>query len=271
MSKPKLGHVVLGGCEGCYVSLLDAHEQLVELAGAVDIVASPLVEKDDLRDCDVLLVEGAVTTEHDIEVLKEARAASKLLVAVGSCAALGGIGGLRNLYTKEEILEANFGDPKGPGENLPELTDRVRPISDIVDVDISVPGCAPKTATLMEAVTAALNGEEWEMPRRNMCDECSREKKILLEHSGEFVSDSVYALMELDEIDPDPVPPLVGTQEITITGSGFAEDVTLAFEDPIGIKYDSVPSKLDWVSSTKITYDLHINLSKENSINKMKY
>ncbi len=42
MSKPRLAHVVLGGCEGCYVSLLDAHEALIELADTVDLVHSPL-------------------------------------------------------------------------------------------------------------------------------------------------------------------------------------------------------------------------------------
>jgi F420-non-reducing hydrogenase small subunit len=201
MSKPRLAHVVLGGCEGCYVSLLDAHEDLVELADKIELVHSPLTDSKEMDFADVVLVEGAVTTEHDVSVLKEARSKSTTLVAVGSCAALGGIGGLRNLYTPEEMLAAVYGDSKAVGDGLPKITESVQKVSDVVDVDISVPGCAPKTETLMSALAAALDGQPWEMPRRNMCDECEREKKTLLEHSSEFVSDMVYAEMELESID----------------------------------------------------------------------
>jgi len=155
-----------------------------------------------MQQCDVVLVEGAVTNEHDEQKLLAAREKATTLVAVGSCAALGGIGGLRNLSTVDELLDQVYGDVR-PSDGLPALTSRVKPLSDVVEVDISVPGCAPETKNLLSALQAALAGSEWEMPRRNMCDECEREKKELLKHSAEFVSDSVCAVMELDEIDPD--------------------------------------------------------------------
>lgn len=202
MGKPRLAHVILGGCEGCYVSLLDAGEDLVELLGKVDVVASPILSDDDLTDCDIVLVEGAVTNERDEEKLKAARAAATTLIALGSCAALGGIGGLRNLYTASEVLDDVYGEEQ-PGDGLPKLTSRVKALSDVVDVDISIPGCAPETDTVMAALTAAVEGREWSMPRRNMCDECTREKHALLEHTSEFLSDAVYGIMELDEIDPN--------------------------------------------------------------------
>jgi len=201
MNKPRLAHVVLGGCEGCYVSLLDAHEDLVELLDSVELVHSPMVAGSDMRDCDVVLVEGAVTTERDERVLREARAKAKVLVAMGSCATLGGIGGLRNLAPARDVLGYVYGE-RVPGDGLPAVTSRVRPLSDIVDVDIEVPGCAPKTDTLMSAIRAAVTGQPWNMPRRNMCDECEREKQTMLQHSSEFVSDAVYSVMELDAIDP---------------------------------------------------------------------
>ncbi|MDP2182801.1 MAG: F420-nonreducing hydrogenase [Actinomycetota bacterium] len=201
MSKPRLAHVILGGCEGCYVSLLDAHEGLVDLLDLVDIVYSPLTDTGEMQECEVVIVEGAVTTEHDEVALREAREKAGTLVAVGSCAALGGIGGLRNLYSSSDVLESVFGEDQ-PSEELPKLTSRVHPLSDYVEVDISVPGCAPKTETILAALGAAIAGELFEMPRRNMCDECTREKVALLHHSAEFVSDTVYSLMELDEINP---------------------------------------------------------------------
>lgn len=184
------------------MSLLDAHEGLIDLLERVEVVYSPLTDSGEMQECEVVIVEGAVTTEHDEVALKEAREKAGILVAVGSCAALGGIGGLRNLYTSSSVLKSVFGEDR-PSEELPELTSRVRPLSDYVKVDISVPGCAPKTETLLAALEAAIAGESFEMSRRNMCDECTREKVTLLHHSADFVSDAVYSLMELDDIDPE--------------------------------------------------------------------
>lgn len=204
MSKPTLMTVALGGCEGCHVSLLDAHEGLLDLLAQADLVYSPFSGPNEMpAHVDVAMIEGAVTTEEDRARLLKARAAASTLVAVGSCAVLGGIGGLRNLHRVSEVTAQAFGADAEKSDLLPELEPRVRPVSDVVQVDISVPGCAPKTVQIVAALVAALRGEEYEQPRRNLCDECHREKRTMLEHSAEFVSDNVVALMELEVIDPD--------------------------------------------------------------------
>lgn len=205
MTKPTLATVALGGCEGCHVSLLDAHEGLLALLEVADLVHSPFSGGDEIPPkVDVVMVEGAITNEYDLRRLNAARASAGTLVAVGSCAVLGGIGGLRNLHRLAEVTEAAFGDAASDKSDLlPKLEARVHPVTDFVEVDISVPGCSPKTETIVSALTAAISGEPWEMPRRNLCDECHREKRELLSHSKEFVSDNVFALMELEHIDPD--------------------------------------------------------------------
>lgn len=205
MTKPTLSTVALGGCEGCHVSLLDAHEGLLGLLDVVDLVHSPFSGGDELpAHVDVIMVEGAVTNDSDRRRLEAARAAAGTLVAVGSCAVLGGIGGLRNLHRLSEVTETAFGaQASEKSELLPKLEARIHAVSDYVTVDMSVPGCSPRTELIVSALTAAATGEAWEMPRRNLCDECHREKKAMLHHSQEFVSDNVYALMELDEIDPN--------------------------------------------------------------------
>jgi F420-non-reducing hydrogenase small subunit len=203
MSKPTLMTVALGGCEGCHVSLLDSHEGLLDLLGVADLVYSPFSGPAEMPTrVDVAMVEGAVTTAEDRERLLKARAAAKTLVAVGSCAVLGGIGGLRNLHQADDVMREAFGDSAEKNASLPALLPQVSAIRDFVDVDISVPGCAPKTVQIVAALTAAILGEPYEQPRRNLCDECTREKKTMLSHSADFVSDGVVALMELDEIDP---------------------------------------------------------------------
>lgn len=205
MTKPTLATIALGGCEGCHVSLLDSHEALLDVLGKVDLVFSPFSGGDELPDrVDVIMVEGAITNEEDRRRAIEAREAATTLVAVGSCAVLGGIGGLRNLVRLSDVMATAFGDEAGAKSDLlPRLESRVRPVSDVVEVDVSVPGCAPETHLIVEALLAAVEGREYSAPRRNLCDECHREKVTLLQHSSEFVADNVFALMELDRIDPD--------------------------------------------------------------------
>ncbi len=207
MSKPTLATVALGGCEGCHVSLLDAHDGLLDLLDIVDLVNTPYSGPDELPDhVDVVLVEGPVETDDDLRHLKRAREVAGTLVAMGSCAVLGGIGGLRNLSARDTVLATAFGDEgvaQKRGDGLPAFANRCRPVRDFVEVEYTVPGCAPETANLLACVTAALEGSPYEPPRRNLCDECPRVKDKLLNHSQEFISDSVFALMELDEIDPD--------------------------------------------------------------------
>jgi F420-non-reducing hydrogenase small subunit len=203
VSKPTLATVSLGGCEGCHVALLDAHEGLLDLLGMVDLVHSPFSGSEEIPDhVDVVMVEGAITSDEDLRRLRAARAAGTTLVAVGSCAVLGGIGGLRNLSLLSEVTATAWGDAE-KSALLPKLQKNVHPVTDFVDADIVLSGCAPETEHIVAALVAAVSGQPFEMPRRNLCDECHRVKDTMLHHSQDFVSDSVYALMELETIDPD--------------------------------------------------------------------
>lgn len=203
--KPTLALVDLGGCMGCHMALLDAHEVLIGLMMEVDLVHSPLQDRPEIPDCDVILVEGAVTSEHDYETVLEMRKRAKTLVAVGACATMGGIGGLRNMERVRDVLATSYGDDVPPQRDgaVPALLPQVLRVSDIVDVDIEVPGCAPLTENLIAALDAAIHGRPYAPPHRNLCAECGRKHIKMLEHDAGFVSDNVYALMELDDIDPD--------------------------------------------------------------------
>lgn len=207
MSKPRLATFVLGGCTGCHLSLLDAHEGLVELLGEVELVESPLTAAAlaEVPECDIALVEGAITNSHDEKAAREIREKAAVVIAMGACATLGGIGGLRNLLVRDEILDEVYGGdaPGKDGTPLPRLTDRVRPLSDVIDVDVEVVGCSPPTENIVGALRRALAGDLSSPPRRNLCHECGRRHDKMLVPSGEFVSDAVYSIMELDEIDAE--------------------------------------------------------------------
>jgi F420-non-reducing hydrogenase small subunit len=204
MSRPTLATLSLGGCEGCHVSLLDAHEGLLSLLERVDLVSTPYTGTEDLpASVDIVLIEGAVTTDADRRRAIQARERAGTVVALGSCAVLGGIGGLRNLHSADAVMTTAFGALAQKSDHLPRLEGQVRPLGEIIDVDVELTGCPTPTGHIVAALEAALTGHALQLPRRNLCDECHRKKVRLLEHTQEFVSDSVYALMELDHIDED--------------------------------------------------------------------
>src|SRR5512141_36716 len=96
-TEPRLAVWKFASCDGCQLSILDCEDQLLALAGAVEIVnfleASRAVSP---GPYDLSLVEGSITTPHDAERIHGIRRASKLLVTIGACATAGGIQALRN-------------------------------------------------------------------------------------------------------------------------------------------------------------------------------
>src|ERR1044071_5705328 len=97
MSKLKLATVWMDGCSGCHMSFLDMDERLLELAEQMDLVYSPLVDlKEFPNDVDVAIIEGAVSSEEDLERLYHVRSRTKMLVSLGDCAVTANVPSMRN-------------------------------------------------------------------------------------------------------------------------------------------------------------------------------
>lgn len=182
--KVKVGIIQLCGCSGCHISLLDLHEGLLDVLPALEIVYAPIIaDVKEIPDVDVFLVEGGVRSEHDEHLIHEIREKSKVVIAWGSCAAFGGIPGLGNLYSPEELKETVYTtvstDNPGviPTEGVPELTTEVRAIPDVVKADYVIPGCPPKPALTAGAIVALLEGKDPVLPTKIVCDECPRTKE----------------------------------------------------------------------------------------------
>jgi Ni,Fe-hydrogenase III small subunit len=91
-NRPKLAVRKLASCDGCQLTLLDCEDELLALAGAVQIAHFTEASSTDIAGpYDVSLVEGSVTTERDARRITESRAASRILVTLGACATSGGI------------------------------------------------------------------------------------------------------------------------------------------------------------------------------------
>src|SRR5689334_12970500 len=107
-SKPRLSTVWLGGCSGCHMSILDLDERLIELAGRVEICASPLTDYKDFPETDITLVEGAVANQEHLEHIREVRRRTKILVSLGDCAVTGNVTALRNMFSVEDVLDRAY-------------------------------------------------------------------------------------------------------------------------------------------------------------------
>lgn len=169
-SKPKLGVFKFASCDGCQLSLLDAEDQLLAVAGAVEIAHFlEATSHIDGGPYDVTLVEGSITTPLDAERIQEVRRQSKFLITIGACATAGGIQALRNWADTDEFLRAVYARP----DYIRTLA-RSTPIAEHVKVDFELRGCPINQYQLIEVIGALLAGRRPRTPAHSVCLDCKR-------------------------------------------------------------------------------------------------
>lgn len=169
--RPRVATVWLGGCSGCHMSFLDLDGFLIELAGKIDLVFSPLIDvKEYPEKVDLCLVEGAVCNEDNLEIIRKVRQRTKVLLAFGDCAVTGNVPAIRNqlgLGNGESVLQrayvegaqSNPSVPREPGI-VPALLERVMPVHEVVHVDYFLPGCPPPAERIKTLIAQVLSGQE---------------------------------------------------------------------------------------------------------------
>ncbi|MGQ9887222.1 MAG: oxidoreductase [Aggregatilineales bacterium] len=168
--KPKLAVWKFASCDGCQLSLLDCEDELLDVAGAVEIAYFPEATRAVVRGpYDVSLVEGSITTPHDAKRIADVRKQSKFLVTIGACATAGGIQALRNFKNVEEFTSYVYATP-----GFIETLDKSTPIADHVFVDFQLRGCPVNKYQLVEVLSAYLNGRKPNTPPHSVCIECKR-------------------------------------------------------------------------------------------------
>ena len=132
--KPTLATTWLDGCSGCHMSFVDLDERLLEIAGLVDLVYSPLVDTKDYPDwVDICLVEGAVSSEDDLHKIKMLREHTGTLVSFGDCAVTANVPGMRNPIGPGPLLDRAYVEnvtlrPGVPLDVVPALLPMARPV-----------------------------------------------------------------------------------------------------------------------------------------------
>lgn len=164
--KLRIATTWLDGCSGCHMSLLDIDERLVAVAGRIDIVYGPLV---DTRiypgTVDVCFVEGAVSTQEDVEKLYLIRKNTRLVVSFGDCAVTANVPGMRNRFRLQDVMNRGYtenatNNPRIPETDIPVLFNKARPVHAFIEVDLFLPGCPPASDTIFSAIGALLEDRQ---------------------------------------------------------------------------------------------------------------
>ncbi len=168
--RPRLAVWKFASCDGCQLSLLDCEDELLDVAGAVEIANFPEASRAVVRGpYDLSLVEGSITTPHDAERIHKVRRSSRYLVTIGACATAGGIQALRNFKDVNDFISIVYASP----EYISTLG-KSTPIADHVFVDFELRGCPINKYQLLELVSALLNGRKPNIHPTSVCLECKR-------------------------------------------------------------------------------------------------
>lgn len=206
MGKPKIALYWCASCGGCEESVVDLAEDILKVVEAADIVLWPVAMDFKYKDVEAMedkeiaatLINGAIRTDEQEHIAKLLRKKSKLIIAHGSCAHLGGIVGLANFFPKDEILNRTYKEIptiKNPDNILPQIRteeagreiklpgfhDTVKTLNQVVEVDYYIPGCPPPPELIKNAIMAVLEGK---LPpqgtvlaeKKALCDTCSRKE-----------------------------------------------------------------------------------------------
>jgi F420-non-reducing hydrogenase small subunit len=223
-AKPKVAIALGATCSGCDYSLLDLGSGLLDVTDSVDIVYWPTGIDSKLEDLqaipdggvDLILFDGAVVNEDNLEIARLCRRKAKMLAAFGSCGTYGGIPGLINTGSPKKILLEVY-------QNLPTRSEKAEPLSfegegalpkmlgqaysldQVVDVDVYLPGCPPPLKLVANLLTDVLGGKSipkgtFYASNRAVCYECKRVKEskeiTSLHRYHEILPDATRCLLE---------------------------------------------------------------------------
>ena len=179
--KPVVGFYAITGCQGCLLSVLFNEDKLFDLTKLIDIKAFPFIKQlEGAKEFDVVFMEGLVAKKNDLKELKEIRAKTKVLVAIGACACTGGIPAFRNFMKEDNYKHLVY-------HKAMHLTDmKPTPIDKYVKVDYYLPGCPPDNNEILTFIKDFVLGKKPEIYKKPVCFDCRKEGNPCLLDSGKL-------------------------------------------------------------------------------------
>jgi sulfhydrogenase subunit delta len=169
-NKLRLGVFKFASCDGCQLSLLDCEDELLAVAGAVEIAYFLEATRRPLEgQFDLVLVEGSISSPEQVEQIRDVRKRSRFLVTIGACATAGGIQALRNWGHTPEYLQTVYAKP-----DYIQTLSTSTPIAEHVPVDFELRGCPINKHQLLDVIAAFLSGRRPNVANHAVCVECKR-------------------------------------------------------------------------------------------------
>ena len=179
--KPKVAFFDFAGCEGDQLQIANLEEEILDLLGQVEVVSFREVMKEHSDDYDIAFIEGSCTRQQDEERLKQIRKNAGVVVAIGSCATIGGINSLKNYQNMDTVKKTVYGENASLFD-----TYLARPIDAVIPVDAYVHGCPMTKEEFLHVVKSLLLGKKPEIPNYPVCVECKKNENVCAFERGEF-------------------------------------------------------------------------------------
>lgn len=180
--KPKVAFFDFAGCEGDQLQVANLEEKLLDLIQIVDVVSFREVMTDHSDDYDIAFVEGSITNDHDAERVKKIRENADIVVAIGSCATIGGINAIRNSQNFDKVQERVYGDER----DHYDCWEKAKSVDAVVEVDYEVPQCPIDQDEFLHVVESLVRGKEPNIPEYPVCVECKLNENICAFKRGQY-------------------------------------------------------------------------------------
>ena len=183
MNKPRIAIFDFACCEGCQLQILNMEEELLDLVSVVNPVEWREAMSEQSDEYDIAIVEGSITRSEDEERLKEIRAHTKTLIALGACATIGGVNKLKNKFDITDVKRYVYGD----SAHMPHLnTAPTKALDEIVPVEYKVHGCPINNKEFAYIIRCLLTGKIPAIPTYPVCVECKMKGNVCRFEYGEI-------------------------------------------------------------------------------------
>jgi coenzyme F420-reducing hydrogenase gamma subunit len=173
--KPRVAIFDFACCEGCQLQLVNLEEEILDLVGVVTPVEWREAMSETGAEYDIAVIEGSITRPEDAERLKTIRAKAKLLIALGACAAIGGVNRLKNSFPAGKAAAYVYGSASGQ----PHLhSENAQAVHEIVKVDYKIHGCPIDNRECAAILRSLLAGQTPFVPAYPVCVECKQKGNI---------------------------------------------------------------------------------------------
>lgn len=178
--KPKVAFFSFTSCEGCQLMFLNLEDQFLDILSEVEIVNFREAMKEVLSDeYDIAMIEGSITRPSDAEEAKKLRERSKIVVAFGACAVIGGVNAIKNFQPQEEVRKYVYDGKWETYETMPTVA-----LDQVIKVDYRIYGCPPDRKEILEVLTSLLLGKKPNIPDYPVCVECRLAENVCVFDKG---------------------------------------------------------------------------------------